>query len=189
LGASGLAERKKRFAMSDFYKRITEMQGSVEGIVRKVPGFKGYFEKQDRRAADKLLRDKLVRDFEAQLAEFSRLQVRLTDGGGIKYMSRIQSIDTRLRTLIDKIQSAPQGYSGVFDAVKISEDTLKSVYAFDNGLLVYQDQLAIGLKSFADVIGTDQVSGVIEQLDAVVTELNNTFAKRVDAMLGLTQAV
>lgn len=175
--------------MSDFYKRITEMQGSVEGIVRKVPGFKGYFEKQDRRAADKLLREKLVRDFESQLAEFSRLQVRLVDGGGMKYMGRIQSIDTRLRTLIDKIQSAPQGYTGVFDAVKVSEDMLKSVYAFDNGLLVYQDQLATGLKSFADSLGTENVSGVIDQLDALVSELNSTFAKRVDAMQGLTQAV
>ena len=175
--------------MSDFYKRITEMQGSVEGIVRKVPGFKGYFEKQDRRAADKLLRDQLVRAFESQLAEFSRLQVRLVDGGGMKYMSRIQSIDTRLRTLIDKIQSAPQGYTGVFDAVKVSEETLKSVYAFDNGLLAYQDQLAAGLKSFADALGTEQVSSVIDQLDAVVSDLSSTFAKRVDAMQGLSQAV
>ena len=175
--------------MTDFYKRITEMQGSVEAIVRKVPGFQGYFEKQDRRAADKLLREKLVRDFEGQLAEFSRLQVRLVDKGGINYMSRIQNIDTRLRTLIDKIQSAPQGYASVFDVVKVGEESLKSVYAFDNGLLMYEDQLAAGLKSFADAIGTEQVSGVIDQLDALVSEMSNTFARRVDALQGLSQSV
>lgn len=175
--------------MTDFYKRIVEMQGSVEAIVRKVPGFQGYFEKQDRRAADKLLRDKLVRDLEGQLAEFSRLQTRLVDKGGISYMSRIQSIDTRLRTLIDKIQSAPQGYAGLFDTVKVNEEALKSVYAFDHGLLAYEDQLAGGLRAFGDAIGTEQVSAVIDQLDALVTELNSTFAKRVDAMQGLVQSV
>lgn len=175
--------------MSDFYKQITNMQGSVESIVRKVPGFKGYFEKQDRRAADKLLRDKLVRGFEAQLADFSRLQVKLVDKGGMSYMSRVQSINTRLQTLIDKIESAPQGYSGVFDATKVSEDTLKSVYAFDNGLLMYEDQLASGLKSLGDAIGTDAVSGVLDQLDALVSEMGKVFGKRVDAMQGLTQAV
>lgn len=175
--------------MSDFYKRITDMQGSVESIVRKVPGFKGYFEKQDRRAADKLLRDKLAREFQSQLAEFSRLQVRLVDSGGIKLMSRVQSINTRLQTLIDKIESAPQGYAGVFDATKVNEDTLKGIYAFDNGMLAYEDQLATGLKSLADAIGTDGVSGVLDQLDALVTEMGNTFSKRTDAMQGLTQAV
>jgi hypothetical protein len=175
--------------MADFYKQITEMQGSVEGIVRKVPGFKGYFEKQDRRAADRLLREKLARDFEGQLAEFSRLQVRLVDGGGMAYMSRIQSIDTRLRTLIDKIKAAPQGYSGVFDAVKVDEETLKGVYAFDNGLLIYQDQLATGLNNLGSAIGTEQVSGVIDQLDALVSELTRVFGKRVEAMQGPNQAV
>ena len=175
--------------MSDFYKRITDMQGSVESIVRKVPGFKGYFERQDRRAADKLLRDKLVREFQAQLADFSRLQVKLVDSGGMKYMSRVQSVNTRLQTLIDKIESAPQGYAGLFDATKVSEDTLRGVYALDNGMLTYEDQLATGLKSFGDAIGTDAVSGVLDQLDALITEMTNTFAKRVDAMQGLAQAV
>jgi hypothetical protein len=175
--------------MSDFYKRITDMQGSVELIVRKVPGFKGYFERQDRRAADKLLRDKLVREFQAQLADFSRLQVKLVDSGGMSYMSRVQAINTRLQTLIDKIESAPQGYSGVFDATKVSEDTLRGVYALDNGLLMYEDQLATGLKSLGDAIGTEAVSGVLDQLDALVGEMSNTFAKRIDAMQGLAQAV
>jgi hypothetical protein len=175
--------------MSDFYKQITDMQGTVETIVRKVPGFKGYFEKQDRRAADKLLREKLVREFEGQLSEFSRLQVKLVDAGGIKYMSRLQSINTRLQTLIDKIESAPQGYTGLFDATKVKEDNLKSVYAFDNGMLVYEDQLASGLKSMASAIGTEEISGVIDQLDALVSEMSSLFARRIDAMQGLAQSV
>lgn len=175
--------------MSDFYKRITDMQGSVESVVRKVPGFKGYFERQDRRAADKLLRDKLVREFQAQLAGFSRLQVKLVDSGGMKYMSRVQALNTRLQTLIDKIESAPQGYAGLFDATKVNEDTLKGVYALDNGMLMYEDQLASGLKSFGDAIGTDGIDGVLDQLEALVTDMTNTFARRIDALQGLAQAV
>ena len=175
--------------MSDFYQKITEMQGSVESIVRKVPGFKGYFEKQDRRAADKLLREKLAREFQDQLAEFSRLQVKLVDAGGIKYMSRVQSINTRLQTLIDKIESAAQGYTGVFDATKVSEETLKNVYALDNGMLMYEDQLATGLKNMATAIGTEDISGVLDQLDALVSEMSSTFAHRIDAMQGLSESV
>jgi hypothetical protein len=173
----------------DFYKRIVDMQGSVEEVVRKVPGFKGYFERQDRRAADKLLRDKLARSFEDQLAEFSRLQGRLVDGGGMDLMERVQSIDTRLRTVIDKIESAPRGYTGLFDAAKVNEKTLADVYAFDSSLLAYQDQLATGLRAMADAIGTDGVSHVLDQLDALVSEIGVTLGRRADALHGLAESV
>jgi hypothetical protein len=71
----------------------------------------------------------------------------------------------------------------------VNEEGLKSVYAFDNSLLAYEDQLASGLRAFGDAIGTEQVSAVIDQLDALVTELSSTFAKRIDAMQGLAQSV
>jgi hypothetical protein len=175
--------------MADFYQKIVEMQGSVEDLVRKVPGFKGYFEKQDRRAADRLLREQLVRVFEEQLGEFGRLQKQLINAGGIGYMERVQSIDTRMRTFIDRIESAAQGYAGLFDAVKVKEDALQRVYAFDSALLAYQDQFATGLRGFAEAIGTEELDGVLMQLDDLVTEMNNTFKRRVEAMQGLQDAV
>ena len=175
--------------MADFYQKIADMQGSVEELIRKIPGFKGYFEKQDRRAADRLLREHLVRVFEEQLGEFTRLQKRLIDAGGIMYMERVQSIDTKLRTFIDRIESAASGYAGLFDAVKIEEDALARVYAFDNALLIYQDQFAAGLERFAEALGTDEVVGVLIQFDDIVTEANNTFKRRVEAMQGLQDAV
>ncbi len=175
--------------MADFYKRVTEMQGTVEDLVRQVPGFKGYFEKQDRRAADRLLREKLVRGLNEQMQEFTRIQRRLIDAGGMKYMGRVQSIDTRLGTLIDKIDSAPQGYAGLFDAVKVDEQVLASVYAFDSGLLAYQDQLASGLKALADAVGTDGVDHVLDQLDGLVGEMSGMFGRRVDVLRGVQPAV
>jgi hypothetical protein len=175
--------------MADFYQKIVEMQGGVEDLVRKVPGFKGYFEKQDRRKADRLLREQLARVFEEQLGEFGRLQKQLINAGGIGYMERVQSIDTRMRTFIDRIESAAQGYAGLFDAVKVKEDALQRVYAFDSALLVYQDQFAAGLENFAEAIGTEELDGVLMQLDDLVTEMNNTFKRRVEAMQGLQDAV
>lgn len=173
----------------DFYHKITAMQGTLEDLVRKIPGFEGYFEKQDRRAADRLLREHLARVFEEQLGELTRLEKQLVDAGGIMYMERMQGIDTKLRTFIDRIESAAQGYAGLFDAIKIKEEALASVYAFDNGLLTYQDQLAAGLKALQEAIGTEDIGGVLSQLDDVVTEANNTFKRRVEAMQGLQDAV
>ena len=172
----------------DFYKRIGEMQGTVEDIVRQVPGFKGYFEKQDRRAADKLLREKLARSFGDQMSEFSRVQRKLVDSGGMKYMERIQNIDTRLRTFIDKIESAAYGYAGLFDVLKVDEKVLAAVYAFDNGLLTYVDQLASGIKALGSAVGSESVSVVLDQLDELVSELTRVFDKRVEVLQGVQPA-
>ena len=175
--------------MADFFQRITEDQGAVEDLVRKIPGFKGYFERQDRRAADRLLREHVARGFGSQLAEFNRLQRELVDEGGLRYMERAQRIDTKLRTFIDRIESAAQGYAGLFDAIKVTEDDLQRLYAFDSALLLYQDQLAAGLAQLEGAIGTDGVEDVLEQLESVVSEANRTFDRRVEAIQGLSGAV
>ncbi len=171
--------------MADFFRRVTESQGAVEDLVRRLPGFKGYFDRQDRRAADRLLREHLVRVFEEQLGEFTRLQKELIGTGGIVHMERARTIDTKIRMFIDRIESAAQGYAGLFDAVKIREAELARVYAFDNALLSYQGQFAEGLARLWEVVGTGQVDGVLSQLDGIVTEANNAFGLRVEVMQGL----
>jgi hypothetical protein len=176
--------------MADFYHKITEDQGSVEELIRKIPGFKGYFEREDRREADRLFRDYLVRIFEDQLAEFNRLQRELVDAGGIEYMERAQRVDTKLRTFIDRVAAAARGYAGVFDAIKIGEDDLERVYAFDQALMGYQDQLAAGLARLEEAVGSEEadVADVLRQLESVVTEANNTFERRTEVMQGLATA-
>jgi hypothetical protein len=171
--------------MADFFQKITDNQGAVEDLVRKIPGFKGYFERQDRRAADRLLREHLVRVFSEQLTEFSRIQRELVNSGGIMLMERIQGIQTKMQTFIDRIGSAEQGYAGLFDNIKVNEEALARLYAFDNALLGYQEQFAQGLALLEEAVGGDSVVPVLKQLDDVVTEANNAFKRRVEAIQGL----
>jgi hypothetical protein len=178
--------------MPDFYQKIQEDQGAVEDLIRKIPGFKGYFEKQDRRGADRLLREYLVRVFEEQLGAFTSLQRDLIDSpGGIMQMERVQNITTKLQTFIDRIGSAAQGYAGLFDATKVDQDDLARLYAFDNGLLQYQAQFGEGLGAFEAAIGNDEVDmkNVLRQLDSIVTEANDMFKRRTEAMQGLQDSV
>ena len=175
--------------MPDFYQKLTDMQGGLEDLIRKVPGFKGYFEKEDRRMADRLLREHIVTVFNEHSTEFTRLQRRLIDNGGIMYMERVQGIDSQLRTFINRVESAAEGYAGLLDAVKIQEEELANVYSFDNALLAYQDQLLTGLSEFEGAIGTDAVGDVLYQLDDLLTEMNDTFKRRSEAMQGLQDSV
>jgi hypothetical protein len=171
-----------------FFSRIVEGQGTIEDVARKIPGFKGYLAKQDRRAADRLLREHVVSVFDEHFREFTRLQNRLVDSGGIMYMERVSRIDTMLQTFIDRVRTAPQGYAGLFDAIKIREGELDKVYAFDNGLLVYSDQIATGLGQLEEAIGGEGIGEVLDQLEEAVKEVAELFRQRAEAMRGLDQA-
>jgi hypothetical protein len=100
-------------------------------------------------------------------------------------MEQVQHIAGKLQTFIDRIRTAARGYAGVFDAVKVRDDALSALYAFDSALLGYQDQLATGLQALESALGTDQVADVLRQLDQVITDANNTFLKRGEAMIGV----
>ncbi len=175
--------------MADFFQKITEQQGTVEDLLRKIPGFKGYLEKNDRRDADRLLREQLARTFEDLLAEFGGLQKEIVEATGLEHMERTQSIDTKLRTFIDRIQSAAQGYAGLFDAIKIKEDALARVYAFDNALFAYAEQFKVGLEAVSGAIETDDLKKMLRQLESVVNEANKTFKRRIEAMQDLNEAI
>jgi hypothetical protein len=175
--------------MADFYQKITDMQGTLEDLIRKVPGFNGYLEKEDRRAADRLLRDQIARRFEELLTEFTRVQQQVVEKTGLQHMERIQGIDTKLRTFIDRIESAAQGYAGIFDPIKVREEGLARLYAFDNALLIYQDQFSKGLQQLEQSLASNEVTPVLNQLDQIVIEANNTFLRRVEALQGLQEGV
>lgn len=168
--------------MPDFFKKFEQDRSTVEDLVRKLPGFKGYFAREDRREADKLLRDHLVRVYEEQRGEFTRLQRALVDAGGLKDMELAQRVDTRLGTLIDSIETAARGYAGLFDPIKVREEALERIYAFDEALLTYVDQFAGGLHRFEEAIGTDGVRSVLRELEMILTEALNTFRRRVEAI-------
>ena len=59
---------------SELYNQIMSQKGSFENLVMKIPGFKGYQEKQARRTADRMLRDHLAGEIDNHIKRFGRLQ-------------------------------------------------------------------------------------------------------------------
>ena len=46
--------------MDDILQRVTGEHDFFKNILGKIPGFKGYVEREDRRAADKLVRENVA---------------------------------------------------------------------------------------------------------------------------------
>ena len=131
--------------MSDFFEKVSGQVDPFKKLLSYIPGFSGYIERQNRRDADKILRDTVARRFEELWGRASNLQVELVNSGMIKYVDDMEKAALALRTFIDKISRAARGYSGLFDATKINEKELEAIYQFDLAFFELGDQVKSGV--------------------------------------------
>lgn len=131
--------------MDQFFEKVTSQQDPFKKLMSFIPGFNGYIDRQNRRDADKLLRDTVARRFEEQWKRTSQLQSDMVSSGMIAYVDDMEKAAIQLRTFIDKITTAPRGYSGMFDAVKINEKELEAIYQFDAAFFDLAEQVGRGL--------------------------------------------
>ena len=131
--------------MDQFFEKVTSQQDPFKKLISYIPGFSGYIDRQNRRDADKILRDTVARRFEEQWKRASQLQSDMVSNGMIAYVDDMEKAAIQLRTFIDKITTAPRGYSGLFDAVKINEKELEAIYQFDAAFFDLAEQVGRGL--------------------------------------------
>lgn len=165
--------------MDDLYAKIVRERGSVERLMARIPGFRGYMEMNARRQADRLLRDHVTALLKAQLNRLAEAEKLLLETGGLSYMSQTRSAKTKFQTYIDRIATDVPGYSGFFDAVKIGEDDLAVVYAFDEALLDYVDKFTLAIDALNNAaLSGEGVSEAIRALDTLTVEANQAYTLR-----------
>lgn len=171
--------------MDQFFEKVTSQQDPFKKVMSAIPGFSGYIERQTRRDADKLLRDTVARRFEEQWKRTSQLQSDMVSSGMIAYVDDMEKAAIQLRTFIDKITTAPRGYSGMFDAVKINEKELESIYQFDAAFFDLADQVARALDNVEASLG-DQAAlpAAIRNVTSLARLAVETYNRRSEAVTG-----
>jgi hypothetical protein len=168
----------------DLRETVDAARGGLERLIGKIPGYKGYKDKEMRREADKLLRDRVALELSDQRKRLSELQNRLLSQAMIEYLDDVERALTKLTLLHDRIRTATYGYAGLFDAVKVKEEQLDELYEYDAGMLSFADELASDIDRLASAItareGVPEAIGeVLETVDAA----NRTFDHRHEAIL------
>lgn len=168
--------------MSDFFDEVTGDQDIFKKIASKIPGFSGYIERQNRRAADKLLRETIASRFEGLYRRISSLQEDFISQGEIMYVDDLEKAAIKLRTFIDRVKTASYGYSGFFDAVKINEEELAKVYQYDSAMLELEDVVARAIDNVEASMGSDGLPAAIRNLVSKATECVEVFNKREEVI-------
>jgi len=174
--------------MDDLYRRIVSQRGSVENLLRRIPGFEGYLEMTARRQADRMMREHVATLLRQQLARLANIEKMLLDAGGLSYMSKTRSVKTKFQTFVDRVATDSPGYSGFFDAIRIGLDDLTIIYSFDEALLRYVDQFREKLDALQEAASKNEgVDESIRALDVLTIEANDAYSLREDVLKGIHQ--
>ena len=169
--------------MADFLGQVTSEQDFFKKILGKIPGFSGYVDRQNRRSADKLLRDTIANHFETLWQRISTVQKDMLSAGGIENVNDVEAAALKIRQFIDRIRNAAYGYAGFFDAVKIDSKALAAIYQFDLQLLTLEDDLSRAIDNLASSLGTDGQPAAIRNLVSVSQQCIDAFEKRKESVL------
>jgi hypothetical protein len=172
--------------MSDILGKVTADQDFFKKILAKIPGFKGYIERGDRRMSDKILREKITDEFETHYQRVSSLQRDLISQGELQYIDNLEASALKLRQFIDRVRTASYGYAGLFDAIKIKQDELDQVYQYDYALLELSDEVRGAVDNVETSIGTEGLEAALRHLQTVSQQCVNAFNKRSEVMQELT---
>ncbi len=164
--------------MSDLFERVVSQQDALKKLIAKLPGFKGYYARADRRSADKLLRETIADKFQALWQRLSSVQRDLVSTGHLDVLDDIEVGAIRLRQFIDRVKTAAYGYSGFFDAVKVNEAELEKVYQYDLTMLELADEVAGAIDNLEASIGTDGFPASIRNVNQKAQDCLDAFNQR-----------
>lgn len=172
--------------MSEIFDNVSSDRDAIKKLFSKIPGFKGYIEREDRRSSDKILRETIARDYEAQYQRISSLQRDMISQGGLAYIDDLENAAIKIRQFIDRVKTASYGYAGLFDALKIKEEELENIYKYDLTLLEHVDVLSGAIDNVESSLGTDGLPASIRHLITTSQKVLDAFNKRSDAMKGIS---
>jgi hypothetical protein len=151
-------------------QRIQGDEQLLEKIMLAIPGFKGYKAKEQRREADKLIRNFLHSKLQEARNGLQDIYQAAASGKASQELHTIDRLTAIFDRVSEKVNHASYGYAGFFDAVKIDEDDLDRMIDFDRQLMDGSRVLAQKVQDMKNEV----LSGKIDSLQAFQEETRKT---------------
>ncbi|HET7290839.1 MAG TPA: hypothetical protein VFM88_00310 [Vicinamibacteria bacterium] len=160
----------------DLLGKARSQQNVLEGIANRIPGFRGYRDKELRRDADRLEREHLARQLEDCKKALDGIAADATRSGALDGINAVETARKRLDKVVARIRYADRGYAGFFDAVKVDEEALQRVYAFDAALLDEVERIREAARA---------PEGAVQRMLAGLDALDTRLGEREDVLAGI----
>jgi hypothetical protein len=169
-------------------ERIQGNEKLLERLMLVIPGFRGYKLKEQRREADRIVRNYAYQALEHSRDDLMTCLQSLSDAKASELMEPENRLIAKLDRVAEKINRASYGYSGFFDAVKVEEVELDNMLAYDTQLMDAVRKIGDATVSFK----ADLTAGKLENarttqqvLDTAIGNLELAFDQRKAVIEGV----
>ncbi len=121
--------------MGDLREKILAGENALEKLMRKIPGFEGYKNREQARNADKIQRTFMAKELTRQKGRLSDIGQEMVSEGNIMLMADLDKAIKLFDKVIDRIEHAEYGYSSLFSSTKIDVEQLDDLYEYDLTML------------------------------------------------------
>jgi len=171
-------------------RKVEEEKRLLERIETFIPGFRGYKQKEVRREADKLVRNKLYQELKQSENRLKDVLRELVDHKLTAVLEEVDRLIAKFDEASEEMHHASYGYSGFYDAVKIEEDDLDRMIDFDTKLLENVKGIGGKVKTFEqDVMNErfDSSTMHVEDIRSALDQLESIFIERRNIIQGVTE--
>ena len=168
-------------------RKVDEERTLTQKIMKLIPGWRGYRIKEERRNADRILRDQLVSRLRRTQETINEIRREIVDNELEGAYNLIDSLSSRTERLISEIERASYGYRPFFDAIKIKEDDLLAMLKFDTWFVEKVQEFDRLCSEVLNAIVEDpsKVISQIRELRSMVTEMLSKWKDRKDVIMGV----
>lgn len=161
----------------------------TERILSYIPGYRGYKEKEIRRETDRLVRMEATNRLK-ETKDIIRMKLaNLTQSGKIedRDMPKFETFLLRLDRVAVRIEKAPAGYAGLFDAVKVKEDKLDKVLEHDLMLIEESKRIRESALKFEKLETREDLLKSVDEILASIRKLEEIIDRRTEILRGLSE--
>ena len=169
-------------------ERVQESDRSLERIMLQLPGFRGYKVREERREADRIVRDYIYRALKGARDDLMACFQLLSNAGTPELMEPTNQLIAKFDRIVEKVNRASYGYSGFFDSVRIEVPQLDQMLAYDTQMIEAARKLADSISNFKVQLSQGKFEGtrsVESGLETSISQLEITFDKRKQVIEGV----
>lgn len=164
-------------------KSHADNRGIIESVLRYIPGFRGYLEKDYRQESDHLVRRWMADRLQQSKRALDVGMTALIDAGRLDQLTAWERVKNRLDGVILRFRSAVRGYSGFFDFVQVNVELLDQVYEHDLQLVQDVEKLATAIEQTAG--SGDVPDSTTGEWLRQINEIDRCFSHRGEILNGL----
>jgi hypothetical protein len=174
----------------DIRQKVEGDRGFLKRLQLLVPGFRGYREGEDLRAADSILRREVADKVKAARLTMENARAALSNAGQFAVLMDLSPLIADLLRIEGSIRAAQQGYTGFTPAVRVNPQQLDRLYEYDYGFAAAADTLNQTVATLPALVGgpspnPSAVPGVLTTARTELSQLDAAFKARLNVVEGI----